>query len=166
MAVKWLTEAELRTRWGARVDEFGDRNADGVAEAADVEAAIEIAESRVESDLLGRYQPDDLPTTTGAASAALKRVVGGLAIWFLCESKPIKEQCVYDARSMAEKELLALRNGNLSLLLAGSPTVDLGGDLVLSASGADKVYGTGTSETAIAGGPSRGILTLDTLRDF
>lgn len=159
----WLTEAELRARWGDRVDEYGDRNSDGTAETADVELAIETAEGRVASDLYGRFQPGDLPTSTGAASAALKRVVGGLAIWFLCENKPIKGQDVYDARSMAEKELAALKNGNLSLLLAGNPKIDLGGEQVLTTAGADV---TSTSDTLVEGGPSRGVFSQDALRDM
>lgn len=163
MSVQWLTEAELRTRWGARVDELGDRNSDGTAESADVEAAIEVAEGRVKSDLLVRFQPDDLPTTTGTASAALKRVVGGLSIWFLAERFPIKGQDVYDARSMAEKELAALKNGNLSLLLSGNPTTDLGGEQVLTAAGVDAIS---TSDTLVSGGPSRGTFNFETLRDM
>lgn len=121
----WLTEAELETRYGAaRLTALADRNGDGTADAGVIAAAIDEAESRVSSRLRVRYEPGDLPTSTATASAALKRVVGQLAFWFLHELHDVKGQDVYDARDAALAELSDMVRGHASLVLTGEPDAD------------------------------------------
>lgn len=149
MAVKFLTEAEFEAQWGtARVTQLADRDGDGCADDGVVEAAILDAESRAESKLLTRYAPGDLPTTTGTTSAALKRIVGGLALWYLCKAHQLKGEDVRDAYSDAMKELDDITRGNASLLLAGNPDVDVSAPQVLAIGGVeDGEKGTFTRET-------------------
>lgn len=122
---RWLTAAELRTRWGnARVDGLADRDGNGVPDTGRVETAIVEAESRVESRLLTRYRPGDLPTTTGTASAALKRIVGGLALYVLAEHLTRPADDVLRAKDDAMSELKDLVQGQAVLALADEPAVD------------------------------------------
>lgn len=125
MSTRYLTEDELATRFGeARVTALADRDGDGEADTGVVEAAILDAESRADSTLLNRYATGDLPTTPTAASPALKRVVAGLAFWFLAGPVAQKGQDIADAYNTAISELNALGSGRQSLVLVSEPAVD------------------------------------------
>lgn len=165
MPVKWLTEAELQAQWGtARVNELADRDGNGSADSGAIEAAILEAESRAESKLLTRFAPGDLPTTTGAASATLKRIVGGLALWYLCKLHQIKGEDVRDAQKDALSELSEICQGAASLLLSGNPDVDVSAPSVASVGGL--VYDTDNNYPDSATGSATGTFTRDSMRDW
>jgi len=125
MAARYLTEDELTARYGlVRVTSLADRDGDGNADTGIIAAAILDAEGRADSTLLNRYRLSDLPTTPTAATPALKRVVAGLALWFLASASHQKGQDVIDAYETAISELKALANGQQSLALASEPEVD------------------------------------------
>lgn len=125
MATRYLSEAELEARFGeARVLMLADRDGDGAADTGIVETAILEAESRADSTLLNRYVSGDLPTTPTAASPALKRVVAGLALWYLAGHVAQKGQDLIDAYTTAISELNALGQGRQSLVLTSAPEVD------------------------------------------
>lgn len=125
MATRYLTDDELEARFGAdRITALADRDGDGNADTGVVEAAILDGESRADSSLLNRYRLSDLPTTPTAATPALKRVVAGLALWYLAAPMHQKGQDITDAYETALSELKALADGRQSLVLASEPAVD------------------------------------------
>ena len=165
MAVKWLTEAELQAQWGtARVQSLADRDGDGNADTGAIEAAILEAESRAESKLLTRYAPGDLPTTTGAASVTLKRIVGGLALWYLCKLHQIKGEDVRDAQADALRELGEICQGAASLLLSGNPDVDVSAPSVQSVGGLLVDFDNPATDDFTT--TPRGTFTRDSMRDW
>jgi len=131
MAPRWLTEAEMKARYGAeRVNALADVDGDGVPDAGVVEGAILDAEGRAESRLLARYAPDDLPTTTANASVTLKRIVSGLAWWYLHQRFDVLGDDVRAAYDGALSELADVVRGGASLVLADSPAIDLSAPVV------------------------------------
>lgn len=125
MATRYLTEEELNTRFGeARVTALADRDGDGEADTGVIEAAILGAESRADSTLLNRYDTGNLPTTPTAATENLKRVVAGLALWYLAGPVAQKGQDIVDAYNTSISELNALGSGRQSLVLVSEPAVD------------------------------------------
>jgi phage gp36-like protein len=161
MAAKWLTEAEVRARFGdARITRFADRNGDGSSDTGVVDSAIERAESMVEAKLLTRYAPGDLPTETAEASLLLKEIVGGFFLWCITDYGDFRgEEMVLGFRS-AERRLEDVCKGTSSLLLAGNPAIDNTAPQIVSSAGS--AYAT---DTSLADG-SRGIFTQESLRGF
>lgn len=146
MAPRWLTEAELAARYGAdKVARLADRDRDGQPDAGVVEQAILDAEGRALSRLLARYQPGDLPTTTGTTPETLKRVVRQLAWWFLHDAFDLKPEDVTKAYDAALSELADIVRGGASLTLSSEAAVDLSGPQVLSVGGSTS-KGTFTKE--------------------
>jgi len=121
----WLTVAELQERYGASaVDDRADRDRDGSADSGVLDAAIADAEGRVKSELLTRFAPADLPTTTATASAPLKRVCARLSWYYLWSSATVIPPPVIVERDEAVAELRSLVRGSAALLLSGEPAVD------------------------------------------
>lgn len=123
----WLTEAELRERYGdVRVDALADRDRDNTPDVGVVEAAILDAEGRIRSELLGRYAAEDLPLTTGTTGATLKRVVAKLAWYYLNEGAydSVSDQ-VKGVAADALAEVRAIKQGGAALGLDSAPTVDI-----------------------------------------
>lgn len=151
MAPRWLTEAELRARYGAaRVDRKADRDGDGTADAGVVEGAIQDAEDLTESFVRVRFAPGELPTTPSAASRVLKQIVAGFAWWNLHALDDVKSDDVRDAYAHAERQAKAIASGPASLLLAGAPAVDRARPSIL----------------ATARNVDRGVLTPEALEDW
>lgn len=121
----WLTEAELKSRFGEkRIDELSDRGFDGNEDADALADAIARAESRIESKLRNRYAAAELPTDDSDASDALKDVVGSIAYYYLHDHFDNKPQSVTDILTDALSRLNDLARGGASLLLANAPAVD------------------------------------------
>lgn len=150
MATQALTETELRTRFGSdRVEQLADRDRDGQADSGVVEGCIVRAEGRCYSRLLAaRYQTDDLPTTPGDATEALKRVVGGLAIWYLAEGLDLVSPQLERIYRDAMLELDDLARGGASLVLASSYTRDTARpEILTSKTTADVIFTTDELDT-------------------
>lgn len=132
MATRWLSEAELRARYGtARIDQLADHDGDALPDAGVVEGWILAAESYAESHLLARYQPEELPAT-GAASKRFRGILEQIAYWNAHELHQVKGDDVRDAMRTAQSELAAIVRGGASLLVDGAPAVDLSAPRVIA----------------------------------
>jgi phage gp36-like protein len=146
MPTQVLTETELRSRFGSdRIDQLADRDRDGQPDTGVVEGCILRAEGRCYSRLLGaRYQADDLPTDPGAATEALKRVVGGLALWYLAEGLDLVSPQLDRICRDALAELDDLARGGASLVLTSTNTRDTARPEILTTRTTDDVVFTST----------------------
>lgn len=125
---KWLTEAELRSRFSDdRIDFLADLDDDGSPDAGVAEAAIDRAEDRVETELRAspykEFADADFPTTTGEASKVLKEAVGGITLRNLAEGQRLEgEGDIAEIFEDALRLVGTLKRGGPDLLWATPPS--------------------------------------------
>jgi phage gp36-like protein len=142
LATAWLTEDELKARYGAaRIEGFADRDNDNLPDTGVVEGAILDAEDLARAKLAAAYGVDVLPASAAAASRAFKQALAGLALFNLESGKQdVISAFTEREHTRATAWLTSAAAGGVSLLLEGSPAVgDFRSAVVTSVRSADHV---------------------------
>jgi phage gp36-like protein len=127
----WLTESELKRRFGAqRIDRLADRDGDGRPDEDAISDAIDDAEAEVLGTLRRRYSADDLPDAL--SNDRVVACCADLAYWNLCKYHEVVAEAARTVRDEARGMLKRIASGLESLGLADAPSSDNGQVAVLS----------------------------------